>query len=292
MSEMKESFSTINYDQLLDDLNTVKQWLESLGRRVANTRFDTILKNVAAINDHDKTKSLDRLIESVGDETICYSLTESIAFVEIFKTFRHLSPSIIPKAKLKDILGGPFLPSEEVTGTANVNNRNILFELELAAKLMDNKIEVKGFDDFEFSYEGKDYFIQCKRPFSERNFEDNIINNAVEKLEQKLVDDKQAGIIAISLEKLVPIDEQFQDLSQIKKILEPIGAEFIKTHEHYWKNIDNPKIIIVLLVFKFVVRLLKENLLTTCFLRGIRHIKSKTEKIHEYQQVQEILLRL
>lgn len=266
---MKHSYklASISYENCHENLLAIEAWLNSKGIITANTRFEKIKENVKAIHDSFIGNSLDALIAEKGNEELWFSLLESTPFESIHEAFKNLKDHEIPKRKLRDILSGPFLPKEEESGTASVNNRNLLFELELASKLKSKGINVTGFDDVKFAFESVDFVIQCKRIFSDRAVRSNI-EIAYEQLRKQMDSDEQKrGIIALSIEKLIQTDHLYFEATEAeteKRINQYIDS-FIKNNKQYWEKIIDIRIVGVFIILKFIVIIEPQHMLTHGF---------------------------
>ncbi|OGU71459.1 MAG: hypothetical protein A3H45_00050 [Ignavibacteria bacterium RIFCSPLOWO2_02_FULL_55_14] len=128
------------------------------------------------------------------------ALSECFEFGDIISQLQHL-PHEVLAPKLKTILKGPLLPSDE---NANSNAaRNILFELNIAARLKHAGIEPQlgEHPDVRCEIAGKTLFIECKRPFTETRLGENIEHAANQLLTDLASVPDVIGIIAVSLSK-------------------------------------------------------------------------------------------
>ena len=78
-------------------------------------------------------------------------------------------PSRDHASKNAKVLAGPLLPNDEDKNSNEA--RNTLFELNVAARLRRaGFIASPGIDaDVECEFDGRKLFVECKRPFRERN---------------------------------------------------------------------------------------------------------------------------
>ena len=159
----------------------------------------------------------------------------------------------MPRRKLKEALSGPLLSRNEVPDTENVNSRNIFFELDLAARLMNQGIKVTGFEDVQFDYEGYTFCVQCKRLLSEANIKHNIAK-AYDQVQKALsVHKKTRGIIALSIEKLWKIDGLVLDVQSPAEAGMRISHDldkFRREHSHLWDGFLNINVVGIILSFK------------------------------------------
>ncbi|MBI5204160.1 MAG: hypothetical protein HZA11_04500 [Nitrospirae bacterium] len=266
---MKHSYKldSISYEKSHENLLSVEAWLNSKGIVTENTRFKKIKENVKAIHESLVGHSLGSLITEKGNEELWFSLLEATPFESIYEAFKQLKDHEIPKRKLTDILSGPFLPKEEESGTSNVNNRNYLFELELASKLKSKGINITGFDDIKFEFESVDFTIECKRIFSDRTVRANI-EKAYEQLQKQMATDEQKrGIIALSIEKIFQIDHLYFEATKAEtetRINQYIDS-FRKDNRQYWEKIIDIRVIGIFIILKFIVIIEPQHILTHGF---------------------------
>ena len=259
------NLDSISYQECYKKLLDTEKWLNSKGIETKETRFEKILENVKTINESFKSNTIDSMIKEKGNEVLWFSLLEAAPFELICKSFKNLKDHEIPRKKLKDILGGPFLPKEEEIGDSNVNTRNYLFELELAAKLKSKGINIIGFDDVKFEFESIDFIIECKRIFSDKTVKPNV-EKAYEQLKKQMNENKR-GIIALSVEKIYKTDHLYFEATEAEteiKINQIIDS-FIKENRKYWGNFIDIRIIGIFIVLKFIVIIKPRQLLTSGF---------------------------
>lgn len=72
-------------------------------------------------------------------------------------------------------------------------------------------MKIVGFDDVQIEFDGCRYFIECKRPFFDRRFEDNL-GKAYDQLAKSLNRPNDRALAAIALEKVIAVDDSIQDL--------------------------------------------------------------------------------
>lgn len=266
---MSNKLNSISYQKLYDELINTKKWLNSKRINTINTRFEEILNTVKEINEHYKSNTLNSIIEKKGNEQLWFSLLESNAFTLIYESFKDLKDHDLPRNKLRCSLQGPFLPREEVTGESNVNNRNLLFELELAAKLKSKGIDITGFDDIKFYHDSVEFVVECKRISSKKSVKSNI-SKAHDQIKQSMKNKNNIkGIIALSVEKLFKTDEyilKVETEDEIKDKVSQILNYFIRENKKYWDNIIDIRIVSIFIVLKFIAIIKsKRNMLTSGF---------------------------
>jgi len=255
----------IKYDQLLERLAVTATWLSERAQiQTAGTRFDEVYTNVQEIVRRFSAGEVEELIAEKGNEEIWLSLTESDAFTRIHSALKNFDSAKLPRKALKDMLGGPLLPREETPNTAH--SRNILFELELAARFHEAGIDVIGFDDVQIYLHGSQIGIQCKRPYSEKGVKSNL-RLAKEQIRKKHGLLKQ-GMIAFAIDKIYETDRnilvvnnQFDIPSHVTRYTN----DFIGKNKTDWHYLLNTKIIAILICMRYICHIKDINLLTTGF---------------------------
>jgi hypothetical protein len=263
MGEIKKS----TYKELLKDMNKVQKWLKSLGRKTENTRFEKAKNNCMAIINYYKNNNMDNVNKEMKYEEINETFSTCMDYISIYRNLSKFDKNHLPKRKIKDSLLGPFLKKDEVGNTGDNHARNILFELEIASLLLGSKIKVEGFDDVKFTFNSYKFYIECKRPLSNNSVKDNM-DKAYNQLTNKLKDEKDKGIIAVSLNKVIGKEENIIGkilLAENKAALLYQEANlidnFVIEHQNIWHSYSHLNIIGIFFRFNFMSFLKEENIL-------------------------------
>ncbi len=181
---------------------------------------------------------------------------DAFAFIEIYKALSKQNdlPQKKLMDKLKESVKGPFLQKNENPLISNVNSRNALFELELAAKISNSGIKLFDLDDIQFEYDSYNFHVECKRLISKDKVEENI-EKAYKQLQVKLNDKNDRGIIALSLDKLPKIDNKVFPTDNTERIYEKfnlIGDIFRNQYQKVWSRFIDIRIISIFLFIKFI----------------------------------------
>lgn len=266
---MTFTFNRITFDDQYQKLHEAGEWLEGIGIRVANTRFDEILYLNKEIVEHHRNNQVENLIQKHGNLKLWFALTEASSFVKIHDMLRKLKSHLRPRGKLTKILEGPFHSWDEDVASGNIEPRNTLFELEAGAKFREAGVKLLGFDDVDFLFRRTKFNAQCKRIQSEKKVEDNV-SEAAEQFYRKMKSNPDLkGIICISLDKLTGKEEMILKVKtpyEIRPKLALIFNHFLKEHSHLWHRLVNNNILAVML-FVHIVSSIEErphDLLTTC----------------------------
>ena len=209
---MTSNFKRITYENQFSALEKATVWLDQIGIKIENTRFSEILELNRLIVEHQKQETLNNLIDEYGNLKLWYALTEASSFIRIHEAFEEEKSHLHRRAKLKKMLGGPFLPWDEDQKENNIESRNTLFELETAAEIKKAGGKIIDFDDVDFIFKKTKFNVQCKRLHSEENIKYNI-EKAADQFNRKMR--KKAnlkGIIALSLDKVAGKEEMMLKL--------------------------------------------------------------------------------
>lgn len=239
------------YQDILKSLSEFDQWLSTIGIRIRHDRFHHHLHNIRYLTKLVDTGNTHRLSDDQKIK-IGWSLVEVTEFQDIYTIIRNYSskhPEPV-KQKIKDVLKGPADPNSECV-SSNIG-RNTIFELNLATRLMGKNIPVRlnGNPDIICSINDRDIFIQCKRPFWEKNIPVNI-SRAKFQLTRDLNQAKTSsrGIIAISISRLLNKGDMLfvgrdeaNMLERLADDVESLGNKYKRT----WGNIVDTRIIGIL----------------------------------------------
>ncbi len=266
---MASSFNRITYENQFSALKNAEAWLDQIGINTEKTRFSEILKLNRLIVESQTRGSLDELINEYGNLKLWYALTEASSFIKIYEAFKKEKSHTHPRAKLKKMLGGPFLPWDENQKANNIESRNTLFELETAAKIKLAGGKIKGFDDVDFIFKKTKFNVQCKRLHSESNVKYNI-EKAAEQFNKKMrKKENLKGIIALSLDKVTGKEEMILNAkspNNVSPFLAKISNDFMNQYRQIWNSFININILGVLLFVHAIAEIDEEpyGLLTTC----------------------------
>lgn len=266
---MTFSSSKITFEDQLKHLKSAKTWLENIGISTSNNRFDKIYNLYKKIVQHHKTKSFDRLFEENDKLELGIALNDGYSFINIYQAFKDEKDHILPRSKLRKMLDGPYYTWEEKLTENNIESRNILFELETAAFFKKAGIEMIGFDDNDFNFEGNKFNVQCKRIFSEKRIQDNIDEAASQFTSKMKIEPNLKGLICLSIDKLIGLEEfLFKDknINNIKDVIGKVVLNFTNKYRHLCNKIININILALFFFFHTSAILEEEphDLLITC----------------------------
>lgn len=200
------------YKQVLDKLAGVDVWLSDLGFPKKANRIYQHISNICKLEESWRDETLKKkFLNEAGHVQLFWSLIEAAEFADTYIALRDFDPNSL-KEKLREVLKGPADPNEETT-TSSIG-RNTMFELNLASRLFCCGVPVylQTNPDIFCEVNHRKIYIQCKRPFIERNIPNNI-SVARKQLTRDLNDSGDGharGVIAISVSHtLNPGDKLF-----------------------------------------------------------------------------------
>ncbi|MGA2330107.1 MAG: hypothetical protein ABSH05_28045 [Bryobacteraceae bacterium] len=239
--------------QIIVDIINALDWYRKIGIPTADTRLEKI-HNYAQKVLNPITPGFQALGTGTTEEDAYYALSDGSGFGLIAAEMSKVASPLLPRGALRDILCGPLAVSSE--GPSSSDSRNKFVELELAANLSSAGINLVGFDDLKFQFEGCRYIVECKRPSHDRTL-DNNIEKAYRQLQARLEHSTDRGIVAIAVEKVLGLDCQIHDLDSpassnefaILKALE-LSPRVVK-YRRMWTD---PRIVGVFEIMRFLSR--------------------------------------
>lgn len=249
--------ATVPYDQILRSVQSARAWLDHIGVATAGTRIALIEQTLASFLADLQSLSVADLTarwDWASRRDAYYALNDGAAFGRIHEQLSHLRSDQLPRRELKRALEGPLVPSSEIPGTTEA--RNIFTELDLASTLMRSGIQVTGFDDVRFHFDGIDYVTQCKRPFSAKSVATNV-KGAWQQIDARAPRGSYLrGIIALSVDKVLGLDQQrptaVQDQQELDTLVSSMAADFVGDHRPALEDIGDDRVVGILLLFRFL----------------------------------------
>jgi len=252
---------------LLGELKECIEWFTNLNiKQHEDSRLLWIVRYLEEILKSRKEKNA-RILDKYDPYELFYAYYEAISFLKIKRAFYNFRSDQLRRHDLKEILRGPFKPIDEESGSGNVNTRNKLFELELAAIIQNGKnelVKVVGFDDIRLKVNSKIVFIECKRLVSLRKEQvfENIIR-AAKQLGEKITDKKSAGIVGLAIEKILSFDRifEFSNQDEALQFLNTKVSEWISENgNEIWRIITDRRIIGIIVCCKLFFKDHKGNI--------------------------------
>lgn len=225
------------YQEIIQKLKELDSLLSQLDIPKKADRFRFLISQISQLEEAYQKGTIKELVEKINQGRLLWSLVEAEEFTDLLFLFRNFNSKIL-KEKLQNILDGPvFLDVENETSNFS---RNIMFELSLASRFSFRGLHVslQTNPDLICELNGQEIFIQCKRPFLEKNIPKNI-NAASRQLTRDLNNDKDKnsrGLLAISVSRIRnPGDKLFivkkeQDIEQrLGNNIETLAKKFSKS---------------------------------------------------------------
>jgi hypothetical protein len=194
-----------------------------------------------------------------ADEDAYYAVSDGAGFGLIAEEMAKLPSHMLPRRTLRDLLQGPLAPFDETP--QNSDARNKFVELEMAAYCSRAGFRLLGFDDLTFEFEGVEYQVECKRPFSAKTLEPRT-SEAYEQLRRKLKRDNSRGIIAIAVEKVFNLDRNFQRVrsqSPISEVGSKVADEFLTKIDRLHRSWVDTRVVGVVAIIRFLVKVEDSN---------------------------------
>src|SRR5205085_8905922 len=131
------------------------EWFKSINIDTSETILSEIIKHLEAYQNGIQ----------INMNNFGASMNEAASLNYIRKGFSKFNIHHLPKDKFRIALNAKLISSEENSSDSSNEPRNILFELETAARLMLCGFEIERFNDVNFKVYDYDLSIQCKRLF-------------------------------------------------------------------------------------------------------------------------------
>ena len=172
---------------------------------------------------------------------------------------RSCPPDVV-RPKLRDVLAGPVLPRDEDENTNHA--RNILFELNLGAKLFEGGAApmLGERPDLSCMRQDKKLLLECKRVLTKRGAQKRL-----KKARRDLTDLLKAervgarGVIALSLTKLVNPGDAIFSFSDESAAREGLGAVLSEKADSLRRSWEHPGTKIIGVIFHVITPTFLEN---------------------------------
>jgi hypothetical protein len=209
---------------------------------------------------------LHNFVKEKGNPLLMWSLLESMELADFPKTLQRVERSVL-KDRLRRVLNGPILPSEEDRNTNEA--RNIEFELAFASLLSSAGFEVQLPKQSDLDIEARlgdlRLVIECKRLLSQKRLEEHL-SDASKQLGNFLDTNRDAkGLIAIDITKLKNLGENVYyapDFTAAQRGLGDLLEETMRENSDSLRKITDKRIIGLLFYIHTPAYLRKESLLT------------------------------
>ena len=213
---------------MLEEYDQARIWLESIGVRVAVTRFQKYRKCI----EHAFLKNS---FKSPSDPEVLWALAELHDLLDIYLYLKPLDESRVNDT-LKKIKGGPALLVDEKNDGGSVHGRNFTFELYTASRFMRGGLNVSWYSeaDINLLVRGTNVHVECKRVVSEKNLE-KLVEKALHQVDTRCSScPNDRGIVALSISKLAWKAQQkldigcYSEVDTMQAVLAPVAQNFSK----------------------------------------------------------------
>jgi len=192
------------YADIIHDLEELEKYLRRLGLRRSPKRLQILqakLREIEQARVQNRSESLNTRPDVVD---LVWAVVEGQEFSDIYKGISGYDEQTV-KTLMQRAFKGPLNPGLETPNT-NVG-RNTVFELRLGASLRRAGACVKlgGQADLLIDHAGAHVYIECKRPFYERNIRRRVIEARAQLQNRFRTDSHQlvVGLVAISVSRTV-----------------------------------------------------------------------------------------
>jgi hypothetical protein len=228
---------TASYEEVAKQLDQALAFCAALGLAdaVATSRLSTYRASIDRLIEATRGPRPNPISEQIQGDMLPYltALIETTEFTALLPFLSSCNPDVL-RAKLRDVLRGPELPSEEDENSNQA--RNVLFELNLASKLWRAGLEPElgEHPDVSCVVHGKMLLIECKRPLSVRGARECVSRARRQVLaEVKRRPVGTRGVIALSLsnvlnrgDKLFGYDHEVQGREGLHQHVREAAARF------------------------------------------------------------------
>lgn len=271
--------------QIIVDVRHAREWFERNGVPTAGTRIDEIDRYLQELLNPTEPEANPFGADPRGAEAY-HALSDAAGFGRIATGLSAIPSHLLPRGALRDSLRGPLaLSAESVGGTADARNKFV--ELELAAHCSLAGLEVFGFDDVVFGFEGCRYMVECKRPSRRHTINENI-ENAYDQLRDRLQDGDR-GLVAIAVDKAFGLDGRFhqartiEDFSRLGVSIANELREMVSPYERKWLD---TRIVGIVAIIRFLVKANASDLVAQSYQIGVIKLASE----HRGQSVDSLRL--
>jgi len=240
------------YYVLLKELQAARAWMHRKRIQTDNTRFDKIYEDINLLCDRYSEGDIQKLSHEQIDSCLT-SLLDADAYVTIHQAFSDLKDHKIPLRRIRESLHGPFKVNDEETSGSSIHGRDSLFELHFAARIKLRGIDLTGFDDISFVFQGVTFNVQCKRIHSLNRILKNF-HDACRQVTARSKTDLERGLIAFSIEKILGTEKDgwgVPDERYLRDLAKEEMDSFVKAHYRSWYGSVDTRILGVIVNFEY-----------------------------------------
>lgn len=235
---MKSSRDIITHRLHREHLEESLNWVQSLGITVGNSRirhYKEEIEKAFSSDNYDYEKFM-----AISFETSLWiKVYEEFPRTEI-ESLKLIAPMI---------LRGPLLQSSENPDKSGNRARNKQYEIILGCTFAQEGLNPKfGIEreDLNFSFNGNNVFVECKRPWSERGIEDSL-KDGIRQLRSRFSADNpnEKGILGLSIDRVAnprSVSPAFETIEDAQKSMLDHTRELLIKYKGKLRQRFDPKI--------------------------------------------------
>jgi hypothetical protein len=221
----------MNYQEMLDEIALLEAWLSQKGIQLQNNRLRQYAADLEKLNTPEIRENLLGHFTPAELRQLFFTFTELYEFRTIFAAIRERNdPELI--RRFVETLNGPTSAAAEKTKNSSNRPRDLQFELLLMSHLSGAGFPILdgGLTDVKLSFQGREIYIECKRPQTVDGIH-AAIKGAVKQLNRRISGQspKPPAIFALSLTKAITeghrtlnAPDEFSAKEQLRSIVEEI----------------------------------------------------------------------
>lgn len=267
--------------EIKDNFEDAIAWLDSIGFPVERGRLLNYRKSIDKVNQTWDVDKWGDINDPENRALVTTVLLEARELTSIYKGFsEHSNPDI--SNELGHYFKGPVLITDEKASNASNRPRNIGFELYL------NALFIKAgmfpiYDtraDMSFQYKENRFFIEAKRPLSEKA----VISNIAESNKQlssrfgNALSKKPKGILALDLSKVINPHNRImvvENEAQLNALMFNEDKVQIEKLAPYWHRKRHKRTVAVLLHYRVLTNFKPSGDMVTMKWIGFVHLEKE-----------------
>ncbi len=255
------------FDRILDEVISARTWFERLGIETQGSRLEeiqTVLTDFVRDREVSSYSDFVAKWDWANRSEAYFALTEGNSFGQIAAQLSTLKSHQLPREALRRCIRGPLIASEETPATTDA--RNLFLELDVAASLLERGFKISGFDDVQFPFAGRNFVVQCKRPFSQNSIIENLKNGLIQLQKRISADCPKTGLVAVAADKILALDRDRpipMQSGELRDYSERVAATFNQEFLIPSGVLGERVVFGVLLVSRFLYHDIENNRLST-----------------------------
>ncbi|GJQ22176.1 MAG: hypothetical protein HBSIN02_25310 [Bacteroidia bacterium] len=258
---MAYTYNKGSFDDLLDQFETTKKWLEQHGVVISDSRVQKYYQDVRLLVEAVQLGTTAEVASRERFLPMLNSVHEVQQFNLIWQGLNSCPKTKHFTARLKKVLQGSLMPGDERPEDSSHLGRDFGFELSIASifKRAHYNWDPTSISDVFLSDGPLRIRIECKRPTS-RFSVDSSVQKGMRQLKKTLRPslnlDATYGLLAISVDKaVIPKDKivlEAADLPSVSKLLDADLYQFTNDYRASWEGRSSRRIIGIILFIQAV----------------------------------------